>query len=216
MTTVTDTIARPADEERAWVRPLKAILSYGILFLLAAMFIYPFLLAISTSFKTLPEIAVNPVSLIPQTFTLEGYERLFSFNVGRWTLNSALVASIITLGNVFFASLAGLAPGGRTSFAAIAMDALEVELLGYPVLRELGDRHIAWQRALRAGIEHYGARKEKRERELLTLTPIDRYRLFIAEEETLAARIPQKDLALYLGVTPVALSRIRGRIARGS
>ena len=96
------------------------------------------------------------------------------------------------------------------------MDALEVELLGYPVLRELGDRHIAWQRALRAGIEHYGARKEKRERELLTLTPIDRYRLFIAEEETLAARIPQKDLALYLGVTPVALSRIRGRIARGS
>ena len=116
----------------------------------------------------------------------------------------------------FFASLAGLAPGGRTSFAAVAMDEVEVEQIGYAALREFGDRHIAWQRALRVGIEHYGARKEKRERELLMLTPLERYRLFLAEEGALAARIPQKDLALYLGVTPVALSRIRGRIARGS
>ena len=93
--------------ERAWLRPLKALISYGILFLLAAMFIYPFLLAISTSFKTLPEINQNPIGLIPQTFTLEGYQRLFSFNVGRWTFNSALVATIITVLNLFFASLAG-------------------------------------------------------------------------------------------------------------
>lgn len=128
---------------------------------------------------------------------------------------SERIKSFIAEGG-FFASLAGLAPGGRTSFAAVAMEPLEVELLGYDALRELGDRHIAWQRALRAGIEHYGARKEKRERELLTLTAIDRYRLFLDEEAALAARIPQKDLALYLGVTPVALSRIRGRIARGS
>ena len=35
---------------------------------------------------------------------------------------------------------------------------------------------------------------------------------FLAEEPALAARIPQKDLALYLGITPVALSRIRGRL----
>jgi multiple sugar transport system permease protein len=89
------------------------------------MFIYPFLLAISTSFKTLPEINLNPVGLIPQTFTLQGYERLFSFNVGRWTINSAIVAIFITLGNVFFASLAGYAlaripfPGSRWAFLAI-------------------------------------------------------------------------------------------------
>ena len=96
MTTLTrsDTTTRG---ERAWVRPLKAILSYGILFLLAAMFIYPFLLAISTSFKTMPEIALHPSRLIPETFTLEGYRRRFTFDVGRWTFNSALVATIITV-----------------------------------------------------------------------------------------------------------------------
>ena len=54
-----DTPVPLAIGERAWLRPVKAIISYGILFLLAAMFIYPFLLAISTSFKTLPEINQN-------------------------------------------------------------------------------------------------------------------------------------------------------------
>ena len=68
--TTPDTLVEPKVGERSWSRPLKAIFSYGILFLLAAMFIYPFLLAISTSFKTLPEIALNPVGLIPQTCTL--------------------------------------------------------------------------------------------------------------------------------------------------
>lgn len=125
MTTTTEVIVERGAGARPWARPLKAVLSYGLLFLLAAMFIYPFLLAVSTSFKTLPEINQNPASLIPQTFTLEGYERLFSFNVGRWTVNSALVAVAITLGNLAFASLAGYAlaripfPGSRLAFLAI-------------------------------------------------------------------------------------------------
>lgn len=114
----------------------------------------------------------------------------------------------------FFASLAALTPRGRTTFSAVAMTDLTVEQIPYVTLREFGDRHIAWQRALRVGIERYGARKEKRERELLTLTPEQRYGRFLAEEPALAARIPQKDLALYLGITPVALSRIRGRLQR--
>lgn len=111
--------------ERTWVRPLKAFLSYGVLFLLAAMFIYPFLLAISTSFKTLPEIAQNSVSLIPKTFTLEGYERLLTLDIGRWTFNSAFVSVSITLGNLLFASMAGYAlarirfPGSRATFLVI-------------------------------------------------------------------------------------------------
>lgn len=114
----------------------------------------------------------------------------------------------------FFASLAALTPRGRTTFSAVAMTDLTVEQIPYVTLREFGDRHIAWQRALRVGIERYGARKEKRERELLTLTPEQRYGRFLVEEPALAARIPQKDLALYLGITPVALSRIRGRLQR--
>ena len=98
MTTVatnTSTAATVEREGRGAGHYIKLVLSYGVLFLLAAAFIYPFLLAIGTSFKTLPEINQTPVSIIPREFTLEGYQRLFSFNVGRWTINSAIVAVLI-------------------------------------------------------------------------------------------------------------------------
>jgi multiple sugar transport system permease protein len=96
-----------------------------LLFLIALAFLYPFVLAISTSFKTLPEINERPVALIPQTFTLEGYQRMFALNVGRWALNSFFIASVVTISNVLFSALAGYSltriafPGRRYVFLAI-------------------------------------------------------------------------------------------------
>jgi multiple sugar transport system permease protein len=116
----------PVREERSqfWPR-VRLVLSYALLFLIALTFLYPFVLAIATSFKTLPEIAQNPVSPIPQTFTLEGYQRMFALNVGRWAFNSFFIAAVVTLTNVLFAALAGYAlsrikfPGSRAVFLGI-------------------------------------------------------------------------------------------------
>ncbi len=108
-----------------WREHLRLALSYALLFLIALIFLYPFVLAISTSFKTLPEINERPVALIPQTFTLEGYQRMFALNVGRWAFNSFLIATIVTVSNVLFSGLAGYAltriafPGSRVVFLAI-------------------------------------------------------------------------------------------------
>ncbi|GIK76207.1 MAG: sn-glycerol-3-phosphate transport system permease protein UgpE [Chloroflexota bacterium] len=108
-----------------WRENLRLVLSYALLFLIALIFLYPFVLAISTSFKTLPEINERPVALIPQTFTLEGYQRMFALNVGRWAFNSFLIATIVTVSNVLFSGLAGYAltriafPGSRFVFLAI-------------------------------------------------------------------------------------------------
>jgi CRP-like cAMP-binding protein len=60
----------------------------------------------------------------------------------------------------------------------------------------------------------FDERKEKRERELLTLDAEERYRCFVAETPGLARRIPQKILARYLGVTAVGLNRIVKRVQR--
>ena len=104
---------------------IRLVLSYGLLFLIALSFLYPFILAIATSFKTLPEINQNPVSPIPQTFTLEGYQRMFDLNVGRWAINSFFIATVVTVTNVLFAALAGYAlsrirfPGSQAVFLAI-------------------------------------------------------------------------------------------------
>lgn len=125
MTTISKSIPQNSLKERAGWATVRTVLSYGILFLLALAFIYPFLLAIGTSFKSLPEINQYPVSLIPKEISLEGYQRLLTFNVPRWTMNSALVAVLVTLGNVLFASLGGYAlarirfPGSQVVFLGI-------------------------------------------------------------------------------------------------
>lgn len=115
----------PVQEEIPWTARLRLLLSYALLFLLALSFLYPFLLSVTTSLKPLPEIARNPVQLIPETITLEGYTRMRNLNVGRWAFNSALVATVITVGNILFASMAGYAlaripfPGRQPLFLTI-------------------------------------------------------------------------------------------------
>jgi multiple sugar transport system permease protein len=84
--------------------------TYLLLATLAALYILPFLIQIATSFKTEPQAAVNPIGLIPQNWTTAAYERLFRFSdYVVWGTNSAIVTVFVTLGRVFFDSLAGYA-----------------------------------------------------------------------------------------------------------
>ncbi len=119
----------------------------------------------------------------------------------------------------FFASIAALQRTGRTSFMVTAIERSTLERVDYRQLTELASRHLAWSRALHAMTMIFAARKEQRERNLLTLAAEGRYLAFRAEYPELERRIPQKDLARHLGVTPVGLNRIvmrlRGR-SRGA
>lgn len=126
----------------------------------------------------------------------------------------AWVKAFVTPGQCF-ASLAALAPGGRSSFAAVAETPVCIDVLPYARLQELAQRHPAWQRALTQAFRLYGERKEQREMQLLTLTPEQRYECFLREQPELAALLKQRGIASYIRVTPVALSRIRRRLAGG-
>lgn len=114
----------------------------------------------------------------------------------------------------FFASIAALQPKGRTSFTVTVIEDSVLERIDYQLLADLARQHLAWSRALHAMTMIFAARKEARERDLLTLNAEDRYLAFCAREPDLASRIPQKDLARYLGVTPVGLNRIVMRVRR--
>lgn len=114
----------------------------------------------------------------------------------------------------FFASQAALMQGGRTSFMATTLERTDMERVDYHLLEELASRHLEWARALLRLTGVFAARKEQREWALLTLTAEERYQAFIREEASLAARVPQKELARYLGVTPVGLSRIVVRLRK--
>jgi multiple sugar transport system permease protein len=88
---------------------IRTVIAYAVMFLVAALFAIPFLWSVSTSFRTLAD-TVAGFSLLPKHWTLSGYHEAFhTFNFGRYTLNSAIIAAAITLSNLFLASLGGYA-----------------------------------------------------------------------------------------------------------
>ena len=95
-------------------RPTSTVVAqsvlYAILISLAIVYIFPFLVQVATSFKTDADAADNPVSLLPATWSVAAYERLFlNSDFPVWFANSAVVTVFVTLGRVFFNSLAGYA-----------------------------------------------------------------------------------------------------------
>lgn len=122
---------------------------YALLIAIALVYIYPFLVQIGTSFKTDAEAASNPIALIPQVWSTAAYERLFlrsDFPV--WFANSTIVTICVTIGRVFFVSLAGYALArlqfrgrGLVFAAVVAVMAVPTVVLLIPkflVINQLG------------------------------------------------------------------------------
>ena len=100
-----------------------ALLVVGIV--IAAVYLLPFYVAIVNSFKTDQDASLHPLAL-PATWTAAAFRTLFqNSDFGIWTMNSVIVAVFVTLGRIFFDSLAGYAlarlrfRGRQTVFAAL-------------------------------------------------------------------------------------------------
>ena len=91
-------------------RRIGKTLSYGVLALIAIVYIFPFAIAIITSFKTEPDATNHPLSLLPHPFTTSAYHDLFkNDDFFLWVKNSVIVTLSITFLRVFLDSLAGYA-----------------------------------------------------------------------------------------------------------
>ena len=145
MTRVADPLAPPL---------LMRRVIYLLLFVAAAFYALPFVLAVVTSFKSQPDFAANASSL---TFdpdlgspTLDGARGLDSERITfwRWTFNSVFVTVCVVTGRVLLAALAGYSlarirfPGYRFVFGLIlAVMMVPPIILAIPrflLLRELG------------------------------------------------------------------------------
>jgi multiple sugar transport system permease protein len=101
---------RPRRRPRQTAPRMGRLLLYGILIILALIYLFPFFVQVATSFKTDVQAASDPISLIPSPVSLAAYERLFNrSDFPLWFFNSAVVTILVTLGRVFFVSLAGYA-----------------------------------------------------------------------------------------------------------
>lgn len=154
-------------------RNLLMIIGIGFLSLCALTQTVPFVLTVANSFKCLPATRDAPAAFIPVppfliecrqdgrvlsasetttglTFnsTLEGYQQVLRYDLGRWFANTVFYATAITILRLLFDSLAGYAlarirfPGRRAMFFLIlgTMMIPGVVLLipRFIILRELG------------------------------------------------------------------------------
>lgn len=121
-----------------------------------------------------------------------------------------MIKSFITEGHMF-GSLISQLTGGASAFNAVALEPLDVEVLDYAVLQHLIENNVELQKLLLRFFQQLALKKELREYELLCLSAQQRYQKMCDEEPQLVSRVKQADLALYLGITPIALSRLKHR-----
>ena len=116
--------AEPFVPPRARSEVAGRVVLYVLLVAFALLFFTPFIWTISTSFKTLPDSAF--FNLIPDPFTTEAWKSVWNdYDFKRYALNSLFLAVVVTLLNLFLASLGGYAfarlrfPGREVLFVLI-------------------------------------------------------------------------------------------------
>jgi multiple sugar transport system permease protein len=91
-------------------RQLRTAISYAVLVSIAIVFIFPFVIAVVTSFKTEPNATADPLNLVPSPFTGEAFHQLYKDqDFLLWVKNSVIVTLSVTFLRVFLDSLAGYA-----------------------------------------------------------------------------------------------------------
>jgi multiple sugar transport system permease protein len=136
------------DQARAR-RHASRITGYFMLAFFSLVFLYPFVIQLANTFKSEPDASAHPLSPIPHPITDASFLRIFDgTDFPRWMFNSVLVTLVVTVGRVFFDSLAGYALSrlrfrGRAGIFAtiVAMMAVPGVVLLIPkflVLKQLG------------------------------------------------------------------------------
>jgi len=74
------------------------------------------------------------------------------------------------------------------------------------------ERHAQLESMVRLMMEEYLARMQREFAAFIAAAPEERYRKMLRERPNLTERVPQHQLASYLGMTPESLSRIKKRI----
>ncbi|KAJ8739732.1 Crp/Fnr family transcriptional regulator [Aeromonas veronii] len=101
-----------------------------------------------------------------------------------------------------------LLSGEPARYSVEALDPCRLQLFQLADLRQLP----GWPRWYQHLLEVQLRIKEEKEQLLLTGSPQARYQHFLDSFPTLDARVPDHQIAAYLGITPISLSRIRKRL----
>ena len=121
------------------------------------------------------------------------------------------IKSFIFPGNSI-GSLTALHSKAACSFSLICLEPCELTVLPFQLLYDASQTDPEISANLVDFLLRYGMKKEMREFELLCLTAEDRYRKLLETMPEMFQSVTQNEIARYLGVTPVGLSRIKKRV----
>ncbi|GGR20725.1 carbohydrate ABC transporter permease [Agromyces mediolanus] len=137
-------------------RRLSQTLLHALLVVGGLAMVFPFLWMLLTSFKTLPQLLKDPLSVLPQPWTLDNYADAWNaVPFGQAYLNSLYIAALVVAGTLLTASMAGYAfarirfRGAKVLFIlflATQMIPKQVTLIPfYLLMTQLGwvDSHLA-------------------------------------------------------------------------
>lgn len=109
----------------------------------------------------------------------------------------------------FIASMQAVVAGEPCSFSAVCLEQCQVFEVTKLQLDRLLGQEPKFVEQLNGMLLVLAAKKEQREYELLCLSARERCARLYETEPALVARLSQQDIARYLGIDPVSLSRIR-------
>ncbi|TPN84402.1 Crp/Fnr family transcriptional regulator [Aquimarina algicola] len=112
----------------------------------------------------------------------------------------------------FISSYSSMISKKPSHFFIEAIEDSKVLTISYDCWEKLRKQNPKWNLLLVKLLEKGYSVKEKREREFLLLDAESRYRIFLNEFPKLESRVKQHMVASYLGITPIALSRIRKKM----
>jgi CRP-like cAMP-binding protein len=156
--------------------------------------------------RTLLQRAGEPVEHV--SFVLLGLIRMFYVGEGGVERTKGFRAE----GELVCSYAAALRDAPSQQFIE-ALEPCELLTAYRPAFAQLCAGHPAWTAVIGAMTERLFLSEERRHRDLLTQDAATRYRAFVAERGALAARLTQRQIAAYVGVSPEALSRIRAALA---
>ena len=120
------------------------------------------------------------------------------------------IKSFLFHGDVI-ASLQAL-DGGKCSFSLQCLRQTELIKLPYQQIKENAKQDQELAMGVIDLLTAFGIKKEQREYELLCLPAEQRYRNLLTRAPDIYSHVTQNDIAHYLGITPVALSRTKNKL----
>jgi len=110
------------------------------------------------------------------------------------------------------ASLVSARSGSGCTFSLICLEPSTLIKIPFSIIESYSKSDSEIANAMMDMLMDFAMKKERREFELLCLSAEQRFDLLKEKQPIILEKVTQNDIARYLGITPVALSRIRKRM----